>query len=504
VSIAATVLLLAGPTALAFFAGGYFDEPRLVAAGVAWAVVFVLAVAGPLPLPQSAPGRAAVAGLAGITAWSAFSLAWAPLGAAASDNVQRLLLYLGALLAAVALLRDRRARLAVEPALALGAVVVTGYGLLGRLLPSVLELSRSKGAKARLEQPISYWNAEGLLAAMGFVLCVRIAGDRTRPTVMRVLAAGATAPLGAGAYLSYSRSAIAAAMVGVVVLIAIAPSRAQLRATVLGLASGAAASVACAALPGVASLDGSRSDLIREGAIVLSLVVVIMLAAAAVAARTVTREQQGHARPGTLPQARRLPAVAGAVALLVAIGLVVAELEEPANGSAPVVNQPSRISTVTSHRDEFWRVGLTAFTRDPLLGVGSGGYRVVWRQEREVPVGTLEVHSLELEMAAELGIPGLLLLVLFLGGAGAAAASAIRRNGPPVAGACAVAVGWLLAATIDWHWQIPAVTLPFLVLVGLLLAESERPWQSPEFDAEGAEAAGEQDRFVGEPLSLQS
>ena len=35
-------------------------------------------------------------------------------------------------------------------------------------------------------------------------------------------------------------------------------------------------------------------------------------------------------------------------------------------------------------------------------------------------------------------------------------------------------VAWLLHASIDWDWQLPAVTLPAIVLAGGLLAASER------------------------------
>ena len=50
--------LLAGPTVLAFFSGGYFAEPRLIAAIVVWALVLALAAAGPAPLPRGAAGPA--------------------------------------------------------------------------------------------------------------------------------------------------------------------------------------------------------------------------------------------------------------------------------------------------------------------------------------------------------------------------------------------------------------------------------------------------------------
>ena len=111
----------------------------------------------------------------------------------------------------------------VEPALAAGATIVIGYGLAGRLLPGLIDLAHSRSAGGRLEQPITYWNAEGALAAVGLVLCARMAGDRTRPPAVRTLAAAATAPLGAGMYLSFSRGAIAAGVLGLVVLVALAP-----------------------------------------------------------------------------------------------------------------------------------------------------------------------------------------------------------------------------------------------------------------------------------------
>ena len=98
-----------GPTVLAFFSGGYFAEPRLIAAIVVWALVLALALTGPAPLPRTLPGRLALGGLAALTAWSARLVAWAPLAGPALESVQRLTLYLGALLLAIGVLRDRRA-----------------------------------------------------------------------------------------------------------------------------------------------------------------------------------------------------------------------------------------------------------------------------------------------------------------------------------------------------------------------------------------------------------
>ena len=105
VPAAAAACLLIAPTALAFFSGGYFSEPRLIAALVVWALVLALALTGPAPLPRRLAGRLALAGLVLMTVWSAASIAWAPLGGPATENVERLVLYVGALLLAIGALR---------------------------------------------------------------------------------------------------------------------------------------------------------------------------------------------------------------------------------------------------------------------------------------------------------------------------------------------------------------------------------------------------------------
>jgi hypothetical protein len=494
------VILLAGPAALAFFAGGYFDGPRAVAAALAWAVVLLLALAGPLPLPKGMAGRVAVIGLTGLIAWSAASLAWAPLAGQVSDNVQRLLLYLGTLLAAVALLRDRRAVPVVEPVLALGCVVVIGYGLSERLVPGLIDLHGSFIAGGRLEQPLTYWNAEGLLAAIGFVLCVRIAGDELRPARLRVAAAAACTLLGTGVYLSYSRGAVVAVAIGLIVLLAAVPLRSQLRAAVLALVAGAIPAACAAALPGVAALRGSEAARVQDGVVMLSVLLVATAAAAWVMARMLTAERRGAVRDGRLWIAAGLPTFAAVAAGVCIAGLVLAGLEERAQSSERAEPTPARFVSVSSRRYEYWRVAVDAFAREPLLGVGAGGFRVTWRMERRVPDAVNELHSLELEMATELGLPGLLLLALFLGGIAVAARQALVNENRLAAGACAVCSAWLLHASIDWDWQMPAVTLPALVLAGGLLAASEPQARVPAVE----DARGTQEREARRLLAVSA
>src|SRR4051794_27810906 len=107
VALAAALALLAGPAVIAFFSGGYFDKPRLIGAIAAWALVAVAALVSPQPLPRSRPARLALAGLAALALVTGLSIAWAPLKVAALDDLQRLVIYLRAVSAAMMLLRPR-------------------------------------------------------------------------------------------------------------------------------------------------------------------------------------------------------------------------------------------------------------------------------------------------------------------------------------------------------------------------------------------------------------
>ena len=471
----AAACALAGPTVLAFFAGGYYSEPRLITALVAWSCVLLLTLTGCVPLPRTRAGWAVLGGLVLMTGWSAISLAWAPLKGPAIENVQRLTLYVGALVLAIGVLRLPRALRALEPALAAGATVVIGYGLAGRLLPGLVRQAHSRSAAGRLEQPLTYWNAEGALAAIGLLLCARIAGDTTRPALARALAAAAVAPLAAGVYLSFSRGALVVALLGLSVLVAAAPTREQLRAAVAALLTGVLAAAACGSFPGVASLEGSAAVRNREGAIALALLLVVMAAAGTVTALR-ARASPGRSPDTALDRSGRLGTVVGAAVAVVAAGLVVGGLaERPSKADLALTAQPGRLARVSSNRYEYWRVGLKTFAQQPLKGAGSAGFRVAWLRERAISETVRDVHSLEVEMAAELGVVGLLALALMTGGAAAAGRRALRHSPAAAAGAVAATLAWFLHASIDWDWELPAASLPAVVLTGALIVLAESP-----------------------------
>lgn len=466
--VAAATVLLGGPTALAFASGGYFDVARLIAALVACVVLLMVAVAVPGPLPSGRGGRLALAGLAALFALTLASMAWAPLAGPAYHDAQRVLLYLLTLAAATALLRPRRLARAVEPALAGGTLIVTGYGLAGRLLPGIVHQSTSPSAGGRLDQPLTYWNASGSLAAIGFVLCVRLAGDATRPRWLRATAAAACAPLGTGIYLSFSRGALAAVLAGLIALIALAPERRQLRVIVIGVAAGAIAAAASAIFPGVASLEGELGSREAEGVAMLSILVLVASAAGFAQLRGARSETDER-----VALVARVPGFGalGVVAVLAVLVTATAISEHGSSSGTPEFGaRAGRLTSVTSHRYEYWKVAVRMFGQHPLAGDGSGSFPVEWLQRRPFREAVRDAHSLYLETAAELGLLGLLALAALIGGLLIAGRSAARIDPVLVAGPAAGVVTWATHSAVDWMWEMPAVTLPALVLAGVLLA----------------------------------
>jgi hypothetical protein len=367
------------------------------------------------------------------------------------------------LAAAAAAFRARPAARAVEPLAAGGTVIVVGYGLSGRLLPGLVTQHPQTSAAGRLDQPLTYWNATGLLATLGLVLCARVAGDRDRPPAVRAAAGAAAVPLGMGCYLSFSRGALAALAAGLLALVALAPTRAQVRGCVLVLVGGAAGAIAAAAAPAVRTASGALSAREREGAIVLAVGLVLMAGAALVARLPLSD------RPLRLPRWAGWATVLIIVALLV-VPIVAAGGRQQAPPATGATNQ--RFASLGSHRYDYWRVAIDAGAAHPLAGVGASGFRVEWLRRRHIDEAVRDAHSLELETFAELGLVGVALLAALLVAVAIAAAAAHRIDPALAAGPAAALTAWAFHSAIDWDWEMPALTLVAVVLAGVLLARA--------------------------------
>ena len=467
----AACALIALPTALAFFTGGFRDDARLAAGIAAWVFVVLAALVAERPLPRSTAGRVALAGAALFAGWTAISMAWSPVSSAALDDAQRVLLYLGALIAATAFLVPGRPARWLEPGLAGGALVVILYGLSERLLPWLIELNRSESAVARLEQPITYWNAMGLAGAIGLILAARMAGDASRDLRLRCAAAAACAPLGAGVYLTFSRGSLVALLAGLAVLALLLPRHGQLVAIGIGLGTAVLGSISVGVFPWVRGLEEVGNHSV-QGALAL-----VLLAAIAAGAAWLTRRRAVAERPVTEePVAPRHKVLALAVVVVVVIGMAVVATNEvrPDLRRERTGATPSRLVSVDSNRYSYWGVALDVFGEHPLVGRGTGGFRVEWLMRRDVDESVVDAHSLVIETAAELGLVGLLALGLMLGGVAACARRAYLLAPEASAGAAAVAAAWMVHSLLDWDWEMPAVTLMAIACAGALIAAADR------------------------------
>lgn len=480
----AVTVLLAGPTAVAFRKGGYFDAERLAAGVGAWLLVALAAALALDVLPRRRAGRVALAGLALLAGWTAVSFAWAPLAGAATDALQRLVLYAGVLLAAAALLRGPFARRVAEPALAAGALTVVGYGLSERLLPGLLEFERTFGALGRLEQPLTYWNGMGAVAAIGAVLAARLAGDHTRPAWLRAAAAAGSVPLAAGVWLSFSRGVLAALGIGLLALLALAPNRAQLRAAAVLACTGVAAAVVANAFAGVRALEGSLPDRERDGAVALAALLGLCALAALAIWWSARAERRGRLRMDELRLPPRAPAILAVSIALLAVGTAALAARDRGHPPATSGASAERLRSLESNRYRYWSVALgDGFAAEPVRGLGAGGFQVAWLRHRDVPEGTKFAHSLYIGTLADLGAVGFGLLLLFLGGVAATGVAAHRADRTLAAGPAAVVVVWAVHSAVDWDWELPAVTLFALVAAGLLIALADTVPEEAPVDA---------------------
>ncbi len=469
--------LLAGPVALAFASGGFFPHARVIAAIGAWLLLAAAAALVPAPVvPAGRPARVALLALAGLAGWTALAAGWAPAGGPARDALELTLLYLPALAAGELAWRERGAARWVEPALAGGALLVIGYGLAGRLLPTIVHLAHAPRAGGRLDQPLTYWNAIGTLAAIGLVLTARIAGDPSRARSLRLAAAGAAAPLGMGLYLTFSRGALAAVGCGLVLLVVLLPSWEQLRGAAIALEGAVLAALCSAPFDAVRALAAAHRGV--EGAVVLVLLALAAGGAAALQAWSCRAEAQGRTPTGPLPlgagRRRAVIALAAVLALAPYVAALAGERGSPDRQAAFGATN-ARLTDPGSTRYRYWKVAVDTFADHPLKGAGAGSFGTVWLRARPIDERVHNAHSLWLETLAELGLVGLALLLALAGAIAAGARTALRRDAVLAAGPAAALAVWTVHAGLDWLWQVPAVTLPALALAGLLLAAASRP-----------------------------
>ncbi len=100
-------------------------------------------------------------------------------------------------------------------------------------------------------------------------------------------------------------------------------------------------------------------------------------------------------------------------------------------------------------------------------------YQTLWDRERSQFAYVINAHSLYLQAMAELGAPGLFLLLVLVGATILGLGLRARGRQRTLYGALlAAAVVWALHAGVDWDWEMPVVTIGFFAVAGLALSAS--------------------------------
>lgn len=133
---------------------------------------------------------------------------------------------------------------------------------------------------------------------------------------------------------------------------------------------------------------------------------------------------------------------------------------------APTSTGSSHLLVLGSYRYDIWRVALHESADHPLAGIGSRGFGPAYLEKRHSPDTPARAHSVELDALSELGIVGLALLVAVLVLPLPPIVSRMRARDPAATAAFAGGAYWLVHASADWIWTVPACGLPFWLLLG--------------------------------------
>jgi hypothetical protein len=313
---------------------------------------------------------------------------------------------------------------AVLGGVVLAAVVVCGYALLTKVFPGQLD---ANDIYARLRAPYDYWNAIGLTAAMGVVACMWLGARRAGHPVLTALGYPAAGLMLVTLLLAYSRGALVALALGLVLWFSIVPLRLR-GATVLVTATlGAGVVVAWDFSKHALSSENislaARTAAGRQlGVLLVAMLIALTIAGLAIGFRASWRapSRTTRRRAGALLLIVPLLAcVALAGALSVShrglTGTISHDVSALTNPDAKIPpNTPGRLTAIASVRARYWNEALKIFKAHPALGAGAGAYRTARLRYRTETLDVRHAHGYVVQTLADLGLVGLLLTLALL------------------------------------------------------------------------------------------
>ena len=470
--------------------GGYDEDTWYWGALILLALVAM--VVGGLFGPLRRLGTATKVALGAFTlyvAWSYASIAWAAYRGDALSGSNKALLYLLIFtLCAVSRWTPRRA-------LWMTTVYTVAVGAVGALILLKMALGQHPASlftEGRLISPTGYLNANAALFMGAALLGVTLAVRRELPLVLRGVLLAIACEGVQLALLAESRGWLFT--LPAVLLVALVVVRDRLRIAVAAIIPVIGAlvplhrllhvyEVTAVARPTASAFDHAAKT---AGATSLVCCLVVLIAGTLVLVaedRFKPREvNRSVVLAGGLVAAVLALAVASAGAVAATHGHPIRFFNEQWHGfthpSTTNAAQASHFASTGSEREDAWRVALDAFSAHPIGGLGQDNFSDYYTAHGRTGIELAWVHSWELRLLAHTGIVGFLAFIAFLV---AAAIAALRRRAPKGSLRGAMAgiallplIVWLLHGSVDWFWEMPALSAPalaFLAMGGALTEE---------------------------------
>jgi hypothetical protein len=518
--LGAWTLGFAAPLYLALRGGGYEALLRDQVGLVLWWIVLLGVLLGVLPAARlSRPQRLMLAALVAFAAWTGLGALWSQSSERTVAELSRLSTY--AALLTLALLSVRaQARRWLVGGVTTAIGTIAALALLSRLHPAWFPPDQTAqflpGSRSRLNYPLNYWNGLAAMMALGIPLALHFA-TRARRLALRGLCAAALPAMLATLYLTFSRGGWIELAAGLLVYYALTPGRGWRLATLA--VSGAASAFLIAAIRQRPAVDHGllATAAGRHGGSELITVALVVCAGAALLQGALALLEV-HARApawlARMPRPRPRLWLASAVVLIVLFlasggphtlsrawrdfknpGLHVAQGQQ---------NTEGRLGSVSGNgRYQYWSSGLDAFSRHPVGGVGAGTFQLWWTAHGSISSYVVNAHSLYFETLAETGLLGAVLLLLAFGAGLRGILQRWRRSRDDrglLAAMLGASVAFAVAAGVDWVWQIPGVSVVFLLLVGVGAARRGSPRARRTY-ASGRPHLGEGIRWIALALA---
>jgi hypothetical protein len=468
-------VLVAGVLAASPLAIGYYDFGFWAPLALGAMVLLIIVTWAVRPIVTRRMLIAA-GGILVLLALSAASMLWAQAKDSAWTDTNRLAMYVVIFAVVVLSVRERRTARLIVLLLGVAALITSIW------FPISFLFGLNQGAflTRRLDSPIGYINGTAGLLVMGIWPWLAYAETAARRELRA--AAFAAATLIAGTFiLTESRAVIPATVVSAILVLACAPGRTRRAVNLVLLGICVAASLhwtlAVYTSGGAAAANNAPSaGVIRAAGIAILLAGV--LGAAGMLAISWLTERIAPERRGVL--SRRLGIALLAVTVMAVGGGVIAGRHEISRqwhnftSLHPPVTAAVRFVDASGFRYDLWSVAMHEFRAHPLDGIGAGNYDTDYYRLRKNPEYVIQPHSLELQMAAELGIGGLLALLVFCGtvlGSGFARVGTLASEDLLTRiAALGVFAAWLTDTSVDWLYDIPGLAGMAFIAAALLVA----------------------------------